>query len=337
MNKKYNIAVIGSTGTVGREVINILAERNFPINSIRPLASKSSIGKFVSYGDEEIAVDALDHNTDFGQFDIAFFCAGSGVAREYISKAVEQNCIVIDKSSHFRMDEQVPLIVPEANISKLDKFEHGIIANPNCCVIPLAVALKPLDNAAKIKRLVISTYQSVSGQGKKAMDELYDQTKAKFSFGNVESQVFPCQIAFNLIPDIGGILESGDSDEEEKIKLELQKIVGEHVQSSVTCVRVPVFVSHSMSVNVEFERSLDCDEAEEILGESDGILVFNDQGKVQYSTPVDTVASDAVLVSRIRQDHSRQNSLNMWVSCNNLRKGAALNAVQIAEYVIGNR
>lgn len=334
MIKKYNVAVIGATGNVGREVLNILADKKFPIDKITAFASAESVGRSVSFGDKEVRVEVLDKNTDFSKINIAFFCAGSGVAKEYAQKAAASGCIVIDKSSFFRLKDDVPLIVPEANIKKLDKFAGKIISNPNCCVIPLAVALKPLDNAAKIKRLVISTYQSVSGAGKEAMDELYEQTKSKFVFGDTKKEVFKDQIAFNLFPKIGEFLPSGESDEEYKIKEELKKIIGDHISVSVTCVRVPVFVSHSMSVNVEFEKTLDAHEAEEILREEESIILHNIENEYQYATPIDVVEREEVFVSRIRNDDSAKNSLNMWVCCDNLRKGAALNAVQIAEALL---
>lgn len=334
MIKKYNVAVIGATGNVGREVLNILAEKKFPIDKITAFASANSVGRAVSFGDKEVRVEILDKNSDFSKINIAFFCAGSSVAKEYAKKAADSGCIVIDKSSFFRLRDDVPLIVPEANINQLDKFFGKIISNPNCCVIPLAVALKPLDNAAKIKRLVISTYQSVSGAGKEAMDELYEQTKSKFVFGETKKQVFNDQIAFNLFPKIGEFLPSGESDEEYKIKEELKKVIGNHIAVSVTCVRVPVFVSHSMSVNVEFEKPLDAIEAEEILREEDSIILHNTENEYQYATPIDVVEREEVFVSRIRNDGSAKNSLNMWVCCDNLRKGAALNAVQIAEALL---
>lgn len=334
MIKKYNVAVIGATGNVGREVLNILAEKKFPIDKITAFASANSVGRSVSFGDKEVRVEILDKNSDFSKINIAFFCAGSSVAKEYAQKAADSGCVVIDKSSFFRLRDDVPLIVPEANINKLDQFAGKIISNPNCCVIPLAVALKPLDNAAKIKRLVISTYQSVSGAGKEAMDELYEQTKSKFVFGETKKQVFSDQIAFNLFPKIGEFLPSGESDEEYKIKEELKKIIGNHIAVSVTCVRVPVFVSHSMSVNVEFEKPLDAIEAEEILREEDGIILHNIENEYQYATPIDVVEREEVFVSRIRNDDSAKNSLNIWVCCDNLRKGAALNAVQIAEALL---
>lgn len=332
--KKYNVVVIGATGNVGREVLNSLSQRNFPINKILAVASPESVGKSVSFGDDTIKIHQIT-DLDFANLDFAFFCAGSKISKQYAKIASSKGCTVIDKSSFFRLDDDVPLIVPEANISALKNFKlGGIIANPNCCTIPLAVALKPLDNAAKIKRIVISTYQSVSGAGKDAMDELYRQTKSKFVFENLPPQVFPTQIAFNLFPHIGDFQEDGSTDEESKIENELKKIINNSIKVSVTCVRVPVFVSHSMSVNVEFENSMDAKEAEEILSELDGIITYSCDNEIQYATPVDVVEDDNVYVSRIRNDRSCPNTINMWITTDNLRKGAALNAVQIAEELI---
>lgn len=335
MNKKYIVAIIGATGNVGREVINYLVERDFPIKEIFAAASSNSAGKKVSFGNDTINVLQMKE-IDFSKIDIAFFCAGSEVSKKYAKEAISKGCIVIDKSSFFRMDNDVPLIVPEANIAALKDFKSGIIANPNCCAIPLAVVLKPLDNVAKIKRIVASTYQSVSGAGKAAMDELYIQTKAKFVFEQLEPKVFPKQIAFNLFPQIGDFREDGYSDEEYKIEQELEKILGKHVKSTITCVRVPVFVSHSFSINVEFENNINAQEAEEILYEADGVVVHSLENELQYATPVEAVENDDVYVSRIRDDATRKNTINMWVCTDNLRKGAALNAVQIAENIINN-
>lgn len=333
MSKKYIVAIIGATGNVGREVLNYLSEREFPIKEIFAVASANSVGKEISFGNSTVKV--LQINTlDFAKIDIAFFCAGSKVSEKYAKEACSKGCIVIDKSSFYRLEENVPLIVPEANLNVLKNFRSGIIANPNCCVIPLAVALKPLDNAAKIKRIIASTYQSVSGAGKAAMDELYMQTKAKFVFEHLEPKTFPNQIAFNLFPHIGHFREDGYTDEEYKIEQELKKIIGQHISSTITCVRVPVFVSHSVSINIEFENKLDAKEAEEFLGEADGVVVYSQDNETKYATPVETVENDEVYISRIRNDSTRRNCINMWVCTDNLRKGAALNAVQIAEELI---
>lgn len=333
MTNKYTVAVIGATGNVGREILSNLHEREFPVKTVIPVASGDSVGKQVSFGDETLDVLQID-KVDFKDVDFAFFCVGEEISKKYAKEVASKGCIVIDKSSYFRMDKDVPLIVPEANIHALKGFNSGIISNPNCCVIPLAVALKPLDNAAKIKRIVISTYQSVSGAGKAAMDELYIQTKAKFVFEDVPAKSLPRQIAFNLFPHIGDFREDGYTGEEYKIATELQKVMGQHVNPTVTCVRVPVFVSHCMSVNVQFEKKLDAKEAEEILYEADGVIVYSDENEMQYSTPVDVVRQDEVFVSRIRNDPTAENAINLWVATDNLRKGAALNAIQIAEEVI---
>ena len=332
--RKYNVAVIGATGSVGRELLNSLNQRRFPVNQIFAVASLDSVGKSVSFGESTIKVSSIT-DLNFSDIDFAFFCAGSKVSKQYVKIAASKGCTVIDKSSFFRLEDDVPLIVPEANISALKNFKPGgIIASPNCCAIPLAVALKPLDNAAKIKRVVVSTYQSVSGAGKEAMDELYLQTKAKFIFENIPPKVFPMQIAFNLIPHIGEFQENGITDEEYKIEHELKKIIGRDIKVSVTCVRVPVFVSHSMSINVEFENKINALEAEEILSELDGIVTYSCNNEIKYATPVDVVEEDGVYISRIRDDNSCKNTINMWITTDNLRKGAALNAVQIAEELI---
>ncbi|WP_341749925.1 aspartate-semialdehyde dehydrogenase [Candidatus Tisiphia endosymbiont of Sialis lutaria] len=334
MTKKYNIAVIGATGNVGRETLEILFERSLPINNIYAIASSESNGKEVSFGDGTIKISDID-SVDFSKIDIAFFSAGSEISKKYITMVTKQGCVVIDKSSFFRLDPDVPLIVPEANLASLKDYTiKNIIANPNCCTVPIATALKPLDNAVKIKRLVISTYQSASGAGKKGMEELYEQTKAKYVFKDIEPKVFPHQIAFNLFPHIGSFNKDGSTSEESKIALELEKIIGTHAKASVTCVRVPVFVGHAISVNVEFSGAINAEEVKEILKESDSIEVNCHLDPIQYVTPKDVVGTDMVYVSRIRQDHSQKNTINLWITADNLRKGAALNAVHIAEELI---
>jgi len=334
MTKKYNVAVIGATGNVGRETLNILAERDFPTNKIYAIASNNSIGKKVSFGDKILQISSLD-NLDFGEIDIAFFSAGSSISREFASKATAKNCVVIDKSSFFRLNNEVPLIVPEANLSTLKDFNvKKIIANPNCIAIPLAVVLKPLDNEIRIRRVVISTYQSVSGAGKAGMDELYDQTKSKYTFEEKAPNIFPKQIAFNLFPYIGDLNNDNYTSEESKIALELEKIIGDHLKVSVTSVRVPVFVGHSISVNIEFDNKIDAKEVEEILEDADGVITVLQTKDLAYISPTEVVSEDAVYVSRIRDDASRANAVNLWITCDNLRKGAALNSVQIAEELI---
>jgi aspartate-semialdehyde dehydrogenase len=330
MQKLFNVAVIGATGNVGRETLDILAERKFPVKNIFAIASSSSLGMEVSFGDAVVKIIALE-TVDFSKIDIAFFSAGSEISKKYAQKASALGCIVIDKSSYFRLDPEIPLIVPEVNLVELAKYKHNkLIANPNCCTIPLVTALKPLDNAAKIERIIISTYQSTSGAGKEAMDELYHQTKSSYAFNESNSTIFPKPIAFNIIPQIGTFLEDGYTSEEQKIALEIEKIMGSHIKASITCVRVPVFVGHSMSVNVEFKQQLNAAEAAEILSESDGVKVALDN---QYLTPKEVVGDDLVHISRLRDDHSRKNTINMWICADNLRKGAALNAVQIAEFL----
>ncbi len=332
--KKYNIAVVGATGNVGREILNVLDERAFPINNIYALASRESIGKDVSFGESVLKIKALD-DFDFASVDIVLSSAGSGVSEIFVPKAVAKGAIVIDNTSHFRMDKDVALIVPEVNPDELKHYSKtNIIANPNCCVIPLAVALKPLDNAAKIKRIVVSTYQSVSGAGKAAMDELYAQTKNTFLYNDIIPKDSGKRIAFNVVPKIDDLEENYYSLEEIKIANEMQKIMGSHVRVTATCVRVPVFVGHSESVNIEFEKPISPIEAYELLSEADGINVLHPEAEHSFITPIEIVGDDNVYVCRIRQDFSQPNSLNMWIVSDNIRKGAALNAVQIAELLI---
>lgn len=334
MTKKYNIAIVGATGNVGRKIAQVLAEREFPVGNIYALASQKSEGKQISFGEDKIlTVSALD-KFDFKNADIVFSCVDSNIVKTFINKATGAGCIIIDKSSLFRMDPNVPLIVPEVNEHILINLAKGsVIASPNCCVIPLVVALSPLNNAAKIKRIVVSTYQSVSGAGKEYMDELYNQTKSTYMPEKMDPGKFERQIAFNLIPKIDEFLEDGYTAEEDKICRETQKILGSHINITTTSVRVPVFIGHSLSVNVEFESSITAEEAEEILSESDGIALVAQDGKTKYVTPIEVVSEDLVYVSRIRDDKSRPNTLNLWIVCDNLRKGAATNAVQIAEVV----
>ncbi|KAF8818604.1 aspartate-semialdehyde dehydrogenase [Rickettsia endosymbiont of Cardiosporidium cionae] len=336
-HKKYNIAIAGATGNVGQELLKFIEERNFPVNNIYLYASKQSLGKTLSYKEHKIPILSLEDAT-FNEIDILFSCTNDNLAKQYIPKAIDKNCIVIDKSSHYRLDENVELIVPEANIANIKHLKNKkafIISNPNCCVIPIVTALKPLDNAVKIKRIVISTYQSVSGAGKAAMDELYYQTRDKYSFRDIKkNDIFPEQIAFNLFPHIGNIREDGYTEEEYKIENELIKIIGNHISANVTCVRVPVFVSHSISANIEFNHDITVQEIEEILKESDGISVNGINDKLQYISPINAVQQDAVFVSRIRKDNSTRNAISLWISTDNLRKGAALNSLQIAEELI---
>lgn len=328
--KQYNVAVIGATGNVGRETLNILAERKFPINNVYATASLQSVGKELSFGHDTIKVVALD-DLNFSEIDIAFFCAGSEVSKKYAEKAAASNCVVIDKSSFFRLHPEVPLIVPEVNLASLKDYKaKNIIASPNCCTIPLVLALKPLDNFLKIKRAIVSTYQSTSGAGKAGMDELYNQTKARYVFTDIQPEVFPKQIAFNLFPHIGNFNNDGSTEEETKIEKEWQKIIGTNAKCSVTCVRVPVFVGHCLSVNVEFEEEANIKEVEKVLLESSGLKVVIGA----YATPLEVVGEDVAYVSRIRKDNSLNTAINMWITVDNTRKGAAINSVQIAQELI---
>ncbi|MBQ4874629.1 MAG: aspartate-semialdehyde dehydrogenase [Rickettsiaceae bacterium H1] len=327
---KYNIVVVGATGNVGREILQILVERNFPVNETHALANERSVGKSISFGEDQIlSIDALE-GFNFSETDIAFFSAGSDVSKTYATKATEKGCVVIDNTSHFRMDPDIPLIVPEINISNLiDYKKKYIIANPNCSTIQMLVGLKPLHDLAKIKRIVVSTYQSVSGKGKLAMDELYYQTKNKFMNQEFAPTIFPKQITFNCIPHIDEFLPEGETKEERKMVEETQKILDKDITVSATCVRVPVFVGHAESVNVELEKEITIEEVKKSFESAKGVVLTQ-----RYVTPVDIVKEDAVYVSRFRKDKSIKNGFNMWIVTDNLRKGAALNAVQIAENLI---
>lgn len=332
----FNIAVVGATGNVGREMLHILAERKFPVKKLYALASPSSIGKKISFGDEVVEAMSLD-GFDFSQVDIALFSAGSAISAKYAPIAAE-HAVVIDNTSHFRTNPDIPLIVTEVNLQDLQSYKAtNIISNPNCAVMQLLVALKPLHDVAGIKRIVITTFQSVSGAGKNGMDELFDQTKQRFMGDKVPNQVFPRQIAFNILPHIGDFDEMGNTLEEVKIAAETQKIMGSNIQVSATCVRVPVFIGHSESVNVEFMSPISAREARELLESAPGVELRDDEeAPLNYITPVDCVGDDYVYVSRIREDTSAPNCLNLWIVSDNLRKGAALNAVQIAEELVKN-
>src|SRR5438105_12877554 len=333
----YKVAVVGATGNVGREMLGVLAERAFPASEVVALASRRSIGKEVSFGDAVMKVKALEH-FDFGGTDIVLMSAGKAVAKEWAPKIAAQGAIVIDNSSAWRMDRDVPLIVPEVNADVLNaRPKKGIIANPNCSTAQLVVALKPLHDEAKIKRVVVATYQSVSGAGKEAMDELFRQTRAIFVADPIESEKFPKQIAFNVIPHIFPFLDSGYTTEEWKMMVETQKILDPDIQLTATCVRVPVFIGHSAAVNIEFERPITAQRARAILREAPGILVVDKREDGGYVTPIDAAGEDATYVSRIRKDPTVEHGLALWVVTDNLRKGAALNAVQIAECLINRR
>ena len=333
----YRIAVVGATGNVGREMLNILAEREFPVDEIVALASRRSLGTTCSFGDKTLKTEDLD-TFDFAGWDIALFAIGSEATKKYAPVAAKSGCVVIDNSSLYRYDPDVPLIVPEVNPDAIMGYaKKNIIANPNCSTAQMVVALKPLHDRATIRRVVVSTYQSVSGAGKEAMDELWNQTKGLYVPGQeVAPSVFPKQIAFNVIPHIDVFLDDGSTKEEWKMAAETKKIVDPAIKVTATCVRVPVFVGHSEAVNVEFEQDLDEAEAREILREAPGVLVIDKREPGGYVTPIESVGEYATYVSRIRQDPTIDNGLNLWVVSDNLRKGAALNAVQIAE-LLGRR
>ncbi len=329
----YRIAVVGATGNVGREMLNILAERQFPADEVAALASARSIGDILDFGEsgEQLKVRNLEH-FDFAGWDMALFAAGSQVSKAYAPRAAAAGCTVIDNSSLYRMDPDVPLIVPEVNADAIAGYTgKNIIANPNCSTAQLVVALKPLHDAAKIKRVVVSTYQSVSGSGKAGMDELFEQSRNIFIGDPTAPAKYPKQIAFNVIPQCDSFLDDGSTLEEWKMVVETKKILDPSIKVTATCVRVPVFVGHSESVNVEFERELSADDAREILREAPGLLVVDKREDGGYVTPVECVGDYATFVSRLRDDPTVEHGLSMWVVSDNLRKGAALNAVQIAE------
>ena len=332
----YKIAVVGATGNVGREMLSVLAERQFPISEVVALASTRSVGTDVSFGDHTLKVKALDYY-DFKGTDICLMSAGGAVSKEWSPKIAAQGPIVIDNSSAWRMDRQVPLVVPEVNADALNDIKKGIVANPNCSTAQLVVALKPLHDHAVIKRVVISTYQSVSGAGKEAMDELFRQTRAVFVADPVEVEKFPKQIAFNIIPHIDVFLDSGYTKEEWKMMVETQKILDPDIQVTATCVRVPVFVSHSEAVNLEFEKPITAEKARALLREAPGVLVVDKREDGGYATPIECAGEDATYVSRIRKDPTVENGLSLWIVSDNLRKGAALNAVQIAECLVNRK
>ena len=333
----YKVVVAGATGNVGREMLNILEERMFPVDEIAALASRRSQGTEVSFGDKTLKVKDIEQ-FDWTGWDIALFAIGSDATKIHAPKAAAAGCIVIDNSSLYRYDPQIPLIVPEVNPDAIHDYKNkNIIANPNCSTAQMVVALKPLHDRARIKRVVVSTYQSVSGAGKDGMDELWNQTKGMYVPGQeVAPKKFSKQIAFNVIPQIDVFLDSGDTKEEWKMVAETKKILDPKVKVTATCVRVPVFVGHSESINIEFEDFLDEDEARDILREAPGVLVIDKREPGGYVTPVESAGEDATYVSRIRQDQTVENGLNLWCVSDNLRKGAALNAVQIAE-LLGNR
>jgi aspartate-semialdehyde dehydrogenase len=333
----YKIAVVGATGNVGREILNILSERNFPASEVVALASERSLGKEISYGDTEILKAQVLDDYDFIGTDIALFSPGSSISKVHGPRAAEQGCVVIDNTSYFRMQENIPLVVPEVNAYALKDFgKTNIIANPNCSTAQMVVALKPLHEAFGIKRAVVATYQSVSGAGKSAMDELYDQTKVLYVNEHRDPENFPKRIAFNVIPHIDVFMENGDTKEEWKMQVETKKIMEADIPLTVTCVRVPVFVGHSEAINLEFEKPFELSAVRELLENAPGIVVDDRPEDNGYTTPMECTGEDGVFISRIRRDETVANGLNFWCVSDNLRKGAALNAVQIAEELVFN-
>ncbi len=330
----FKVAIAGATGNVGREMLNILEERGFPADEVVALASRRSVGTEVSYGDKTLKVRDLA-TYDFSDTDICLMSAGGTVSKEWSPKIGKQGCVVIDNSSAWRYDADVPLVVPEVNPDAVDGYtKRNIVANPNCSTAQMLVALKPLHDAATIKRVVVSTYQSVSGAGKEGMDELFTQTRAVFVADPVEAKKFTKRIAFNVIPHIDVFMEDGSTKEEWKMVAETKKMLDPKIKVTATCVRVPVFIGHSEAVNLEFEKPITADEAREILREAPGCLVIDKRENGGYITPIESAGEDATYISRIREDSTLDNGLNLWIVSDNLRKGAALNAVQIAELMI---
>ena len=331
----FRVAVVGATGNVGREMLNILAERQFPVKDVIPLASDRSSGAEISFGEDEVLkVRSLD-KFDFKGVDIVLSSAGAKISADFAPRAAAAGAIVIDNTSYFRMDPDVPLVVPEVNPEDIALYrKKGIIANPNCSTIQMVVALKPLHDLVKIKRVVVSTYQSVSGAGKEGMDELFDQTRNVFTNGPLDHKKFTKQIAFNVIPHIDVFMEDGYTKEEWKMAVETRKILDPDIPVTATCVRVPVFIGHSEAVNVEFEEAMSVDHARAALRSAPGVSVVDLRADEGYVTPVECAGEDKVYVSRIRKDPTVPHGLNFWVVSDNLRKGAALNAVQIAEVLV---
>jgi aspartate-semialdehyde dehydrogenase len=333
--ESYNVAVVGATGAVGNEMIAILEERKFPVATLMPLASQRSAGSYVEFNGNNVRVDVLDEHS-FEDADIALFSAGGSISEKFGPIAAASGCVVIDNSSAFRMDKDVPLVVPEVNPEKIEDFEvKGIIANPNCSTIQMVVALNPIHQKSKIKRIVVSTYQATSGAGKKAMEELFNQSLAIYQQEDIIIQEFSSQIAFNCIPHIDVFLDNAYTKEEMKMVHETRKILGDDsIQVSPTAVRVPVFYGHAESVNVETEEKITAEEVKKLLNSAPGVKVVDDIKNNKYPMPIDSAGKDETFVGRIRDDISIENGINMWVVADNIRKGAALNAVQIAEILI---
>jgi aspartate-semialdehyde dehydrogenase len=333
--KKYNVAVVGATGAVGNEMVSTLEQRKFPVKKLTLLASARSIGKYITYKGEEIPIEELKEDS-FKGIDIGLFSPGGSVSAKFAPIAASSGCVVIDNTSAFRMDPDIPLVVPEVNEHAIARYKkRGIIANPNCSTIQMVVVLKPLHDAAKIKRVVVSTYQAVSGTGKKAIHELEQQVLAIYNNKRIENKVYPWQIAFNVLPHIDSFLENGYTKEEMKMVNETKKIMeDESIKVTATTVRVPVFYGHSESVNIEFEKDLSPDKARKLLKKAPGVKVVDDPAKNKYPLAIHAAGKDETFVGRIRRDESVPYGLNMWVVADNIRKGAALNAVQIAEVLI---
>ncbi|MDD2325627.1 MAG: aspartate-semialdehyde dehydrogenase [Alphaproteobacteria bacterium] len=331
-SKKFTVAVVGATGAVGQEMLKTLAERNFPVGKVTALASSGSVGREVSFGEDEVLkVQDLD-KYDFKGTDICLSSAGAKISEAFAPRAAAAGCVVIDNTSHFRMDPDIPLVVPEVNPAAIAQYKKKmIIANPNCSTIQMLVALKPLHDAAKIKRIVVSTYQAVSGAGREAMDELFTQTRAVYVNDQMTKEVFHKQIAFNVIPQIDVFMDDGSTKEEWKMVVETKKILDPKIKVTATAVRVPVFIGHAESVNVEFEGDMSAAKARELLKKAKGVSVVDHKHEDGFVTPAECAGEDSVFVSRIREDSTVDNGLNLWIVSDNLRKGAALNAVQIAE------
>lgn len=332
----YTVAIVGATGNVGREILNILAERNFPVDTLIPLASSRSVGVNVAFGDKDIPCQNLT-TFDFKGVDIVLSSPGGKISAEYSPKAAAAGAIVIDNTSHWRMDTDVPLVVPEINPTDLKNIKKGIVANPNCSTIQMLVALKPLHDIAPIKRVVVSTYQATSGGGKQAMDELFTQTRAIYVNDPIENEIFTKQIAFNCIPHIDVFMDDGYTKEEWKMRVETKKILSENIEVSATCVRVPSFIGHAESLTVEFDGIMNEDIARDALRNAQGVVVLDHREDGGYVTQVECAGEDAVYVSRIRNDTSINNSISFWCVSDNIRKGAALNTIQIAESLIAHK
>jgi len=333
--RKYNVAVVGATGAVGNEMIRILEERNFPVGELRLLASERSFGKELTFKRKDYSVDVLNENS-FEGVEIGLFSAGGSISERFAPFATDAGCVVVDNTSAFRMDPDIPLVVPEVNPEEIGMYRtKGIIANPNCSTIQMVVALKPIHDVARIKRIVVSTYQAVSGTGKAAIEELVEQTRALLNFEKPKVNVYPHRIAFNCLPQIDLFLDNGYTKEEMKMVDETRKIMNDpYMAVTATTVRVPVFYGHSESVNIETERKITADEVRELLSDAPGVTVVDNPDKGEYPLATDSAGKDDTFVGRIREDESIANGINMWIVSDNIRKGAALNTVQIAEILI---